>query len=175
MTPAYAAPEQVRGGSVTTATDVYALGVLLYELLTGARPYDLSGRDSGRDRADGLRDDPAAPSDASPPERARRAAAATWTRSWSRRWRRSPARRYARPRRSRDDLRRHLAGEPVRRGRAAARYRARLFVRRHRAAVAGAVAVVLALVGGLAATAWQAPQPARRATVPRSKRPSRTP
>jgi len=43
LTPEYAAPEQVRGDVITSATDVYALGVLLYELLSGRRPYDLTG------------------------------------------------------------------------------------------------------------------------------------
>src|SRR5262249_49019626 len=44
MTPEYASPEQVRGAAVSTASDVYSLGVLLYELLTGHRPYRLKGR-----------------------------------------------------------------------------------------------------------------------------------
>lgn len=43
MTPEYASPEQVRGETITTASDVYALGVLLYELLSGHRPYRLKG------------------------------------------------------------------------------------------------------------------------------------
>ena len=55
MTPEYASPEQIRGETISTATDVYSLGVLLYELLTGHRPYQLKGVLAGRDLACNLR------------------------------------------------------------------------------------------------------------------------
>ena len=50
MTPQYASPEQLRGERATTVSDVYALGVLLFELLAGERPYDVSGKTAGEVR-----------------------------------------------------------------------------------------------------------------------------
>ena len=64
MTPEYAAPEQVRPGPVTTATDVYSLGVILYELLAGQRPYQLSGRSRGEVERIICDEEPARPSTA---------------------------------------------------------------------------------------------------------------
>jgi serine/threonine protein kinase len=62
MTPEYAAPEQVQGETITTATDVYALGVLLYELLTGHRPYRLSRHKPGEIERIICREEPSWPS-----------------------------------------------------------------------------------------------------------------
>ena len=69
MTPAYAAPEQVRGEAVTTATDVYALGVLLYELLAGQRPYSLSDVTASEAERIVCEIPPPPPSAVAPPDR----------------------------------------------------------------------------------------------------------
>mgnify|MGYP001457920995 CR=1 FL=1 len=63
-TPVYMSPEQIRGGEVTTATDVYALGMLLYELLTGTRPYRLDTRARAAMERAILETEPTRPSDA---------------------------------------------------------------------------------------------------------------
>ena len=162
-TPAYAAPEQIEGGEVTTATDVYALGVLLYELLAGVRPHPARGR-AAVERAI-VATEPTAPSAAAGPSaadaratdpaRLRRRLQGDLDHIALKALQKAPADRYASAAALGTDVGRHAAGLPVE-ARSASRWvRARLFARRHRAGVAGAVAVVAALGVGLGLAVWQ--------------------
>jgi len=159
MTPEYASPEQHRGEHVTTASDVYALGVLLYELLAGGRPFDFSSQRSDEAVRAVLDTDPPRPS---------ATAARRGDGGRSRRLtgdldaivmmalRKEPEHRYDSALALSDDLARVQDGRPVVARGEAASYRARKFVRRHRVGVAAAAAVLLTLVIGLGATIWQA-------------------
>ena len=163
MTPHYAAPEQVRGETPSTATDVYGLGVVLYELLCGVRPWE--GASSSHDLERAILE--ATPE---PPSRmAARAPADAWPgRAWAERlrgdldaivlqaMRKEPRERYASVQSLAEDIERFLAGLPVRASRGTWRYRAGKFVRRHRTGVAVAGVAALALIGGVAAVLWQA-------------------
>ncbi|WP_386069125.1 protein kinase [Tahibacter sp. UC22_41] len=158
MTPAYAAPEQLRGDAVTTATDVYALGLVLYETLSGRHPFRKSG-DSEREllQAIATRDAtrPSQQVDATSPLRAADlrgdldniVLAAI---------EREPSRRYRSVRELADDLRAWLDGRPVSARPQTWTYLTRKFVARHRAAVATAAIATLALVGTSAVALWQA-------------------
>jgi serine/threonine-protein kinase len=171
FTPGYAAPEQISARPVTIATDVYALGVLLYELLAGRRPW--AGETMSRVLYALLHDEPPAPSrTAAQAAQAAQAAGGDPIRAApavpprllegdldaivARCLRKEPERRYETVNALAQDVRRHLAGEPV-----AARSGARLYLlgrllRRHRLPVAAAALLLLALSGGLAGTLWQA-------------------
>ncbi|WP_412069459.1 tetratricopeptide repeat protein [Rubrivirga sp. IMCC43871] len=155
LTPAYAAPEQVRGEPPTTATDVYALGGLLYRLLCGAAPLDTGGSRAQAERAV-LEGRPERPStrvtDAAARQRGTTAAALAKRLQGDldticlKALRTEPERRYGSAAELGADVRRHLAGQPVAARPATRRYRARLFVRRHRTGVLATAAAVLVAV-----------------------------
>ena len=147
MTPAYAAPEQVRHETVTTATDVYALGVLLYELLAERRPYDLDGCTPAEVERIVCKQVPPRPSSTAPPARSYDLTGDLDT-IVMKALRKEPERRYASPEHLAGDLQRWTDGRPVHARPDTFRYRAGKFVQRHRAAVAS-VAAGLLLVASL--------------------------
>lgn len=159
MTPAYAAPEQMRGEPIGIQTDVYALGVILYELLTGRLPFDLTGlpaADAIAVLGDHAPDRPSVVVRRTPADAAVRARSSSRT-SWSEldvlcltAMHRDPARRYQTVDALRRDVERYLTGEPLEARPDAAAYRAGKFVRRHRVAVSAAVAVAVVVIGLIA-------------------------
>ncbi len=163
-TPDYAAPEQLDGGTVTVATDVYALGVMLYELLAGQRPFPTrsrlarmieargeaplaSTRVTGKRRAELVGDLDAILVKAMSPD---------------------PAERYASADAFSEELQRYLSHQPIQAQRIGRWRRAIKFVRRHRQGVAVACALTLALAAGVTGVLWQAQratEEARRASA----------
>jgi non-specific serine/threonine protein kinase/serine/threonine-protein kinase len=159
LTPQYASPAQLSGGRITTVSDVYGLGVLLYELLAGARPYDLTGKSYAEMKQIVTGTDLPSPSvmaarrgDEGLARRLRGdldAIVLTATR-------RDQGERYASVALVADDVRRYLEGLPVLARGDSWTYRTARFVRRRKLGVAAAVAIVVSLVGGVIATSWQA-------------------
>ena len=156
LTPEYAAPEQVTGAPITTATDVYALGVLLYELLAGQRPYTIARPTLSQIVEMVVDTRPAVPSLAAATPVRSRALRGDLDTVVMKALDKDPARRYPAADALAADLRRHLTGLPVEARAPTAAYRAVRFVQRHRGGVAAAALLVVALVGGTLATLWQA-------------------
>jgi serine/threonine protein kinase len=182
LTPEYASPEQVRNEPMSTSSDVYSLGVILYQLLTGRLPYRVS-TDTPQEMMKAVCDtEPEKPSTAamrvsaldgsrsertnagsaqqkSEHERARKLGnllAGDLDNIVLKALRKEPQRRYSSVEQFSEDIRRYLTGLPVLAHEDSLDYRARKFVRRHRLGVAATILLVLSLAGGLVATLWQA-------------------
>jgi len=183
MTPEYASPEQLSGGKTSTATDVYSLGVVLYELLTGTRPFDFKGK-SLIEISDALKTQrPVRPSECqliterasdvmptSPVLEDAATLSGSKTQGLQRSTRglkgdldniilqairREPDRRYQSVVELSDDIERYLAGLPVRATGDTVRYRASKFFKRHRAIVTATACFMLLLLASTALTGWQ--------------------
>ena len=163
LTPEYAAPEQLLGEPVSTTADVYALGVLLHELLTGERPYRLRSDAPGELERAILEQEPLAPSSRVAAPDLRRRLRGDLDRIVVTALQKSPDRRYPSAEAIAADVRRHLQGLPVSAQGDAVSYRARKFLRRHRVGVGAAALLLLTLVAGLAATMWQTRRAEREA------------
>jgi serine/threonine protein kinase len=173
MTTEYASPEQIKGERITTSTDVYSLGVLLYELLTGHRPYRPNSRNGEEIAKVICEQQPSRPSDAAMRQHGEAATAEDGTNRESaihnskslrgdldnivlKALRKEPQRRYVSIDQFSEDIRRHLEGLPVIACKATLSYRASKFVQRNKIGVAAAAIILLTLIGGIITTAWQA-------------------
>jgi tetratricopeptide (TPR) repeat protein/tRNA A-37 threonylcarbamoyl transferase component Bud32 len=173
FTPDYASPEQIQGERITTASDVYSLGVLLYELLTGQRPYRVKSRTPEEIGKQVVEAEPEKPSLAvtrplggdgasgvsqafTEPQKLRRLLSGDLDTIVLKAMRKEPHRRYASVEQLSEDLRRHLEGLPVTARKDTVGYRAEKFLRRHKAGAAAGVLVLLSLLVGIAATSWEA-------------------
>jgi serine/threonine-protein kinase len=156
LTPEYATPEQVRGEPVTTASDVYQLGLILFELLTGRRAHGLTGGSLTEVERVVCAGEPPRPSRSVAANGLRRRLAGDLDSIVMTALRKEPDRRYASPADLAADLGRHREGLPVAARGDGLAYRAGKLIRRHRLAVTAAAAVALSLAGGLGAALWQA-------------------
>ena len=155
MTPEYASPEQIQGQACTVASDVYSLGVILYELLAGKRPFGDTASTPAEMIAAVVTTEARRPSLAAP-ENLKSRLRGDLDGIAMKALAKKPEERYGSADQLSDDIRRHLEGLPVSAVEGTRAYVARKFVERHKVGVAAAVVVLVSLIAGLAGTLWQA-------------------
>jgi eukaryotic-like serine/threonine-protein kinase len=184
MTPEYASPEQIRGERITTASDVYSLGVLLYGLLTGHPPYHfksrlpsemlriiceqepekpsliilqtLSGADTDGNEQTLITPELVSETREGSPEKLQRRLSGDLDNIVLMALRKDPQRRYASAQQLSEDIRRYLHSLPVQARKDTLVYRSKKFILRHKMGVTAASLVVLILIAGIFSVAWQA-------------------
>ena len=144
LTPEYASPEQIRGEAVVVASDVYCLGVLLYELLTGQRPFRRAERTSHELARAVLEDDPTRPSEVVRRETMRRQLKGDLDTIVLTAMNKEPSRRYVSAAEMGQDVRRHIAGVPLLARGISPAYRVKRWARRNRVVIASALVVAVA-------------------------------
>jgi len=163
LTPDYASPEQVRGDPMTTVSDVYSLGVLLYQLLTGRLPYSTAGRSLAEVEKTICDTQPRAPSTViEGDEPLRKRLHGDLDHILLMALRKEPGRRYASVERFSDDIRRHLAGQPVLAHGDSVRYRVGKFIFRNRLAVSTGTLAILSLIAAVAMSQYYRGQAQQR-------------
>ncbi len=171
MTPEYASPEQINGMPVTTSSDIYSLGIILYELLTGYRPFRLKSKRAEEVSRIITNTSPSKPSSVCRvkgvgvtlrnPQHAIRKLQGDLDNIILMAIRKEPERRYSSVEQFAEDIRRYLAGHPVMAQEDTVAYRAAKFVKRNKAGVAAGAGVAMSLIGGLIAASRQAKIAAR--------------
>ncbi len=168
LTPDYASPEQIRGDALGTASDVYSLGVVAYELLAGTRPYRLARGSAAELEAAILEADPPRASDAAAQPALKKALRGDLDAILNRALKKDEAARYTSVDAFAQDLRRYLEGRPVQARPDSLGYLLARWAGRHRLAVGMGSALTLAVLAGSAVSLWQAQQAraqARRAST----------
>ncbi len=178
FTPEYASPEQIRGENLSTATDIYSLGVILYELLTGSRPFRFENKNIGEIIETVTKSNPAPPSaitnyklqitnseNQKSKIKNQKSLKGDLDNIILKALKKEPERRYSSVEQFSEDIRRHLKGLPVFARQDTWRYRAEKFTRRNPLVVGAVALAFLILISGILATAYQA----RKANIEREK------
>ncbi len=181
LTPAYASPEQVRGKTITTASDIYQLGIILYELLSGSRPYELTGQSPSEIERIICEENPTRPSTAvinksdlrkqiqaeaqkqsairdTKPDQLKKLLKGDLDTIILKAIRKEPERRYKSAEKLASDISNYLSGRPVLAHPDSYFYRGRKFLSRHKAGVASAAVILILLIGYAITITWQSQQ-----------------